>query len=91
MKLTNKDKDILKKIGHKEEDFAQIQRAISKTIFKKFKNGKDEKEICLDEVLSLLSREDFLSGIGRSAFHFSSVRDGKDGICVYFDSSKLFK
>lgn len=36
--------------------------------------------------------EVYLSGISRSAFHWSSVRETKtEGMSVYFDSSKLFR
>lgn len=35
--------------------------------------------------------ETYLSGIVRSAFHWSVVRETEDGRRVYFDSSNLFK
>ena len=93
MKLTVEDKKILREFGHKEnKELKQIERAISKTTFTVFTRGKcDEKEISLIDALELLDRKEFLSGIGRSAFHWSSVRDTKDGRCVYFDSSRFFK
>ena len=85
MKLTNKDKELLTSWGHPESDFAQIEKAMSKTTYET--NGK---KISRDEALETLGRKEYLSGISRSAFHWSACR-GEEGNYVYFDSSKLFK
>lgn len=87
MKLTNKDKDTLRGFGYLDEDFEQIQRATSKRYTAYELNGK---KVSLEKVLEVLDRSEYLSGIGRSAFHWSAVRHTKDGKEVYFDSSKLF-
>lgn len=88
MKLTNRDKEILRKWGHSEDDLKQIEEATRKTIYEL--NGK-EKISCQDAV-KLLGREIFLSGISRSAFHLLALRDVKNGSnFVIFDSSKLFQ
>jgi hypothetical protein len=81
VKLTKKDKDILKEIGYLDEDMEQIERATTKTSFE-----LEDKKIRIREVLKLLSRREFLSGIGRSAFHRSCVRNK-----IYFNSGELFK
>jgi hypothetical protein len=86
MKLTDKDKKLLKKWGHKSSDFKQIERATNKTEYE-----LDGERITLTEVLEILDRETYLNGIARSAFHWSCSRENKKGQTVHFDSSKLFQ
>lgn len=95
MKLTKADKELLKEWGFPEEDFAQIQSALAKTktvyeLLSDDKNNSDTK-IPREEALIILGRKQYLSGIARSAFHWSAVRENAKGQKVYFDSSKLFK
>lgn len=90
MKLTSKDKELLTKWGHREEDFNQIERATTKTEYE-IDNGISNEKISLTEVLEILDRETYLSGISRSAFHWSACRQNERGQTVSFDSSKLFK
>lgn len=85
MKLTNKDRKLLIKWGHDEKDFNQIEEATRKTVYEM--NGK---RIPRKKALEVLGKEEYLSGISRSAFHQSAVRNNNDKI-IYFDSSKLFK
>ena len=50
------------------------------------------RRISRKEAIELLGRETWLSGLDRSAFHWSAMRQTKDDKgYVYFDSSKLFK
>lgn len=86
MKLSNEDKIYLKNLGYLEKDMGQIERAIRKTVY-----TLDQKKISSKYAIETLGRKEFLSGIGRSAFHWSAVRQTEDGRSVYFDSSKLFK
>lgn len=88
MKLTNKDKDILRGFGYKDKDFKQIEMATLKkyTVYK-----LNNKKVQLEKVLEMMDRKEYLSGIARSAFHWSSVRFTSNEEEVYFDSSKLFK
>lgn len=88
MKLTSEDKKLLTEWGYLEEDFNQIERATAAT---KTTYESNRNKITRDETISILGREDYLSGIARSAFHFSACRESKEGQKVYFDSSKLFK
>lgn len=88
MKLTSEDKNILRGFGYPEDDFEQIEKA---TLSKYTTYEINDKKVSLSEVLKVLDRIEYLSGISRSAFHWSSVRDGKNGEIVYFNSSKLFK
>lgn len=89
-KLTESDKEYLLKIGYHQSDFRQIERAANITQFEKITSDKAEK-INMETALTLLGREDFLSGISRSAFHWSAMRECQNGYSIYFDSSKLFK
>ena len=90
MRLTETDKQYLQTIGYTPADFRQIEMATSPsiTVYKL----DDTKVIPLKTVLELLSREEYLSAIGRSAFHWSTVRETNDGKhYISFDSSKLFR
>lgn len=86
MKLTNEDKKLLMKWGFLKKDFNQIERATTNTTYE-----MDEMEIARSQALDVLGREQYLSGIARSAFHWSACRDNEKGQSVYFNSSALFK
>ena len=86
MKLTKEDKELLLKWGHRKEDLNQIEKATTKTEYE-----LEDEKITLTEVLQVLDRETYLSGISRSAFHWSACRENEKGQKIYFDSSKLFK
>jgi hypothetical protein len=88
MKLTKMDKQILSDFGFPNEDFQQIEKATSK---KYTTYELDGEFISLEEALQLMDRTEYLSGLGRSAFHWSAARETIDGRTIYFDSSKLFK
>ena len=86
MKLTDSDKALLIKWGFKKADLGQIEKATNKTEY-----IIDNEKITLTEVLDILNREDYLSGISRSAFHWSACRQNDKGQIIHFDSSNLFK
>ena len=86
MKLTKEHKIILLDLGVQEEDFNQIEQATKVTTYK-LKN----KKIGIEKAIELLGIREYLSGISRSAFHFTACRYTKYGQCIYFDSSRLFK
>lgn len=88
MKLTKKDKDVILSMGYSESSFWQIEEA---TLSRNTKYELDETPIKRDEAIHLLGRENYLSGICRSAFHGSAVRETPDGKTVYFDSHQLFR
>lgn len=87
MKISKEAKQFLLSIGYRETDFAQIEEATTKTIYK-FKG----KLIGVRKAKKLLGTKRFWASIGRSAFHWttSCEVDGTNS-CVSFDSSKLFK
>lgn len=89
MKLTKEDKSLLKKWGHPEEDILQIEKAVK--ISRYIYSCKDKEiSISQEEAIKSLGRELFLSGISRSAFHWSALRVNNN-VKVYFDSSRLFR
>lgn len=95
--LTQEDKTLLKDYGYLDKDFPQIKQAYSKTTYTLCENtkvsGKERKETEIKgmKAIELLGREDFLSGLSRSAFHYSAYRDITENSGIYFNSSKLFK
>lgn len=91
MKLTQEHKDLLLKWGYPQEDFEQIEEATRKTTYELYEGDKKIKNVGIKEAINLLGIETYLSGIGRSAFHFTAYRhieNSDNGIL--FDSSKLF-
>ena len=88
--LTEDDKTYLRECGYMDEDFDQIERASRVCIYTLSYNSHfGLKLLSLEEAVALLGRHLFLSGLGRSAFHWTAVRE-KNGHEVMFDSSKLF-
>ena len=88
MKLNNDDKIWLLELNHTEEDFWQIEQALNVNITKYKIDGIP---ISRNEAIRRLGRKQFISGISRSAFHYSAARETADGKVVLFDSSRLFK
>ena len=86
MFLEESDKKYFKEVGYTNKDINQIERAVAVTDFE-----VDDKPMDLVSVLRIMDRKEFLSGMGRSAFHWTAMRTAVDGRKVYFDSSKLFK
>lgn len=86
MKLTETDKELLVSAGYKEQDFPQIQEAITETDF----TNAQEKKLPLAKVITILGRKEFILALARSAFHCSAYRETPKG-SIYFNSKKLFK
>ena len=86
--LTTEDKAILRSFGHPDNDFNQIEEAINRSTF-----TLDEKEVVnAYDAIYILGKYNFLSGISRSAFHWTSSRESSDGKhSIHFDSRILFK
>lgn len=91
MKLTRSDKAYLLSVGCPESDFRQIEEAAGKTVYEHFPVCGPARKISRETAVELLGREKFLSGLCRSAFHWSAMRTASDGSEVYFDSSRYFK
>ena len=91
MKLTSEDKDLLRQWGFDDKDFPQIELA-TQTRYTKYQIGN--KSISRGRALDLLGRRKYLSGIARSAFHYTAARtvgENEESGVVFFDSSRLFK
>lgn len=104
LKLSESDIDYLKEIGYEDKDIPQIEEALNVTIYTvvdadKDENGstiipdkEDDVEITAEEARQILGDNTFLSGLSRSAFHWTSGRWNSDeSKYVSFNSSKLFE
>lgn len=94
MILEEKDINTLKEWGYSDRDIKQIQEAVEITEYTKHELKppyKDVKSLTALEAYELLGNEMFLSGISRSAFHWSASREYCKKYGVSFDSSKLFE
>lgn len=100
--LTEKDIEILKEWEVPEEDIEQMDRFYSKTyyyhvepvksIFDDVKYDYDKKKrITAEKAREILGDEDFLSGLNRSTFHWTSERINNNGEKVCFDSSRYWR
>ena len=102
MVLQKQDIDILKSWGYPDKEIPQIQEGIKVSTYELYKRLNPDAEdfegrsklvrnLTAKEAYRRLGREAFLSGIGRSAFHWSSVRDcTNENYFVMFDSGALF-
>lgn len=100
MKFTDSDKQyLLEKVYDGvtktlEEDLPQIEEAADITTYTLFEEDRDCGMITRDAAIELVGREMWLSGLARSAFHWTACRqvlDNSDRAYVMFDSRKLFR
>lgn len=92
MKLTKEDIKHLLNAGYLKSDIPQIEKAISISTYTLI--DSDDKNLgCLsaNQAVEKLGRKSFISGIARSAFHWSSCREISDGYAIHFNSSALFR
>lgn len=90
--LTENDKDILiNKMHYRSQDIPQIEDALSKTRYEIFGGNAKARKISAEKACSLLERTDFLSGISRSAFHWTATKEYAPGSYILFDSTKYFR
>jgi hypothetical protein len=93
-KLSEEDKADLLNMHVPSSDFTQIQEvaSVKYTSYLLYDNNEARgKRISRDEAIRLLGRKVWLSGLARSAFHFSAVRtiEGSEAF-VYFNSRRYF-
>ena len=99
MKFTKKDKEyILHLYGGiqktVDEDIGQIEAAADVTEYYVMDKSHDDNKRKISRLgaIRLLGREGWISGLVRSAFHWTAMRETKDGNrYVSFDSRKLFR
>ena len=91
--LTEEDRKELLSFGYREEDLPQIEEAANRSTYTvQDKDGNDIRTVNVWETIEALGRETFLSGISRSAFHWTCGRENPEtGVEIFFDSSILFK
>lgn len=87
MKLTNKDKDYFLSIGYIDEEFAVIENT---PIHCELVINDISIKISQKEIVKILGRNNFLSGIGRATFHNSAMRhiENIPNVFVYFSKAK---
>ena len=79
-KLTRKDMAVLRSWGHDRKEYKQIEVCANICIY----TDNNEHTMSYKDAIEILGREQFLSGISRAAFHWTSYReDHASG--VYFD------
>ena len=88
MKLGKEEKELLRSMDCEDQDFPQIERALSVNMTT-YKMGN--KRISREQAIELLGKRDFLSGIARSAFHGTAGRETADGKVVLFTDAEYFR
>ena len=71
------------------EDKEQIKRALKCTKYKLYDDYNHAKKISRKAAIEILGAETFVSGLQRSAFHWTACRSNEDKTIIY-DSSELF-
>ena len=84
--LSEQDIKVLKALNYSNSDIIQIDKSVTKTNY-----TLDNKRISHKEARIILGNDKFLSGIARSAFHFTAAREANNKKLILFNSSKLFK
>lgn len=93
MEFTDADKAyFLKQYGNEkafQEDLPYLMIWADRTRYELLKeDGSLDKRITRATAIRLLGREGWLSGILRSTFHWTAMRNLPNGKMVYFDSSR---
>ena len=91
MRWSNEDTKLLQEWGYPQDDIVQIKRARKFVMLELSNKEVEDKKISIDKAIEILGREDFLSGLSRASFHWTSVRENDKGDSVYFDCSKMFE
>lgn len=88
--LTKEDRRCLIDLGYSASDITEINYAARKTIIRKDDGGKTS-DITPDEARAILGQKKFLSGLGRSSFHWTATREGPGGVLIHFDSTPAYQ
>ena len=87
MVLSKKEKQQLLNWGYKPEDIPCIEEAINNGMefITLFPNGEDRNHITPEGAKRILGTEAFLSGVGRSTFHSTAIREnGKRQVYFHY-------
>ena len=93
-RFDKEDIDCIKQMSIELSDAQQMEEAMNATNFYLWlpKGGNIDIKIDIEDAWNILGRETFISGIYRSAFHQTAVRENKNYTKqIYFDSSEFFK
>lgn len=85
-KLTRKDMAVLRSWGYDRKDYKQINECANCCVYTDDRNHT----MSYKEVIEILGREEFLSGISRAAFHWTAGR-GENENYVFFNCSNYFR
>jgi hypothetical protein len=92
MKLTNKDKDLLIRMGYQNSDFSDIENSRFRyEMFWCTNSLQSAIQVTQKQAIKMLGREEFISGIARATYHDTAVRyikDFNDGSGIYFKNKK---
>lgn len=93
MKLTNTDKNYLFAIGYNSDDFISIEDATKNMKYELFFPTKSDGtfiKLNQKQVVDIIGRTSFLSGLARATFHQTAVRTPDDlPIAIYFERTKF--
>lgn len=101
--FSKKDIEILEKWEVPEEDIEQMDEFYGKTYYYYVEPVKSifddvikydydkKKRVTAEKAREILGDENFLSGLNRSTFHWSSERTNNNGDKVSFDSSRYWR
>ena len=93
MKLTKADKEFLKRnFWEKDDAIDHIERALDYTDYEIQVNGGGWKKSNAKEVIELIGRERWLSGLDRCAFHMAACNNNEDNtVLAFFDATRFFR
>lgn len=86
--LTEEDIEILKEWEVPEENIEQMDEFYGKTYYYDYDK---KKRITAEKAREILGNVNFLSGLNRSTFHWTSERTNNNGEKVCFDSSHYWR
>ncbi len=90
MRWRKEDLEKLKRDGFDEKDIKQIRYSGKfLKLTTKLDNGK-EVRLTQNKAIEILGKDTFISGMERSAFHFTSSRSN-NGVTIFFDCSNMFR
>lgn len=87
MKLTKKDKELLRSMGYVDWDLQQIEAASKYT---SYRIAGTDKTFSEEKALELLERKAFLSGLDRSTFSATAYRKSLNGTDTIMIESRDF-
>ena len=88
--LTKEDRELLQSMGYSRNDVIQINYVVTRVEIRRV-DGNTPQAISSEDAKALLGQKLFLSGLGRSSFHYTATRTTPEGISVQLDATHVFK